>query len=84
MATKGATTTTITHNWQTIALLDADGDAIPGGNNPTRVKALAEYRATGGMTGVFFAYPERRQEDREAWEWGPTADAIDWTGFPTS
>jgi hypothetical protein len=70
------------HNWQTIALLDANGDAISEGNDPTRIRALAEYRATGGMTGVFFAHPEPGQEDPEAWQWGPGADAIDWSGFP--
>ena len=50
-----------------------------------RVKALFEYRTTGGMVDVVicdpFAYGSEPEEaDAMCYE-GPTADQIDWTGF---
>ena len=56
--------------WQHLELDDADGDAIT--NESYRVNKLREYRATGGMHGVFFAGMD--------WDEEP---AIDWTGFPS-
>jgi hypothetical protein len=74
---------TIMHNWTTIPLIDSDGDAIPGGHDSTRERALAEYISTGSMTTVFFAQPEPGQEDLEQRQWGPTVDGIDWSHWPT-
>lgn len=72
------------YSWQTIGLTDADGDSIPEGHDPTRVKYLREFRKTGNMLSVFFAEPLPGQDPdvEQSFEWGPEIEQIDWTGFP--
>lgn len=67
--------------WQSLSLFDSDNDAISA---PERIhRALAEFRETGGMRGVFFNRMDLAHENAEdASTWGPaSADDVDWSGF---
>lgn len=69
--------------WSTVALLDGDGDAIPEGDDQTRVRYLIEYRKHETMSTVYFAERFPGQDIDDMSEWGPRYGEIDWSGFPS-
>lgn len=67
--------------WQSLRLINCDNQPIA---DSARIHAaLAEYRASGEMSGVFFTQMDLPHEDpNDASTWGPVAPTdVDWTGF---
>lgn len=69
--------------WQELVdrMVDKEGRRL---TEEEAIRALEEFRRTGGIAGVFFDYfglPHENPEDASTW--GPESpDAVDWTGFP--
>jgi hypothetical protein len=65
-------------SWRDVELFDECGEPLDA---PARVGALREYRATGGIAGVWLVDPRDHECPENE---GPSVDEIDWTGFPES
>jgi hypothetical protein len=63
-------------SWRDVELFDECGEPL---DEPARVGALREYRATGGIAGVWLVDPRDHEYPENE---GPSVDEIDWTGFP--
>lgn len=73
--------------WTDYTLRDGDDYEYSFDKPHTRdqyIRAMAEFKKTGGISGFFFEYQGRPHEDSEdASTWGPRSpEEIDWTGFP--
>lgn len=75
-------------DWRTVSMTDGVED-IEDGLDPERIEALAEYRKSGCIDGVWLATTEEVEsadEDGhvdgvEIAALGPSVSEIDWTGF---
>ena len=69
-------------NWRELRLFDIENQDIA--DEERIVRALREFRETGGMYGVFFHFMDLPHEDeRDPATWGPESpDDVDWTGVP--
>ena len=72
-------------NWKEPVLTDSEGDQVDcNQRNDEFLKALRQFRKSGGIDGYFFERGWGAHEDPEdASTWGPKSpDKIDWVGFP--
>ena len=74
--------------WSELRLFTVEGlDIVPGNYHNAeawRLRCLAEFRRSGGMSTVFFhrlGLPHEDPQDESTW--GPeSAESVDWSGFP--